>query len=157
MTKYDVMKALEVCGDTNANCNECPYDKTVLCDQQMCKDALALLSAHNESPKPKYTCATIFTKKGNLSDYLYTDKIASQCNMHTPSESMREFYAREREIELILLTRHENGKLICRIKCPVNPLPVKGEFEAPTFSAVQRFLIDNGWRFKQKLYPHMFE
>ena len=106
----------------------------------------------------KYTCAIIFTKKGNLLDYLHTDKVSYGNFQSSPiPERAKEYYAKEREIELVLLTRYEDGKMYCRIKCPVNPMPVKGEFEAPSYSAIYRFLRENGWNYKQKIYPRMFE
>lgn len=44
----------------------------------------------------------------------------------------RAVYAEEREVRLILLVRfNEKGKPICRIKCPINPLPIEvGEMTA---------------------------
>lgn len=155
MEKAKILKGLECCADGDS-CKKCPYDKQMFCDKNMCADAAALIKA-NEIPKPKYTCATIFTKKGNLHDYMCTDKVASRWPQYSPSAQYKSQCEAEREIELILLSRCENGKLYCRIKCPVNPIPVKGEFEVPTFSAIQKFLFNNGWRFKQKLYPRMFE
>lgn len=111
----------------------------------------------------KYTCATIFNKKGNLNDYLHTDKVLSRFTNHSPSAATQEFYGRESEIELILLTRIEPAdgpypqKVFCKIKCPVSPLPVRGEFEAPCYAAIYQFLHKNGWTFKQKIYSRIFE
>ena len=105
----------------------------------------------------KYNCATIFTKKGNLSDFLYTEKVMSRYTMGNPNEVVRDFYAREREIELILLSRNDKGKVFCKIKCPVNPLPIKGEFDVPHFSVIQNWLYANGWEKKNTVYPSMFE
>lgn len=105
----------------------------------------------------KYTCAIIFTKRGNLNAYLNTDKVSYQRFSGKVSETYKEYCAREREIQLILLTRYDGDKHICRIKCPVSPLPVKGEFEVPSFPAIERYLVANGWTFKQKIYPRMFE
>jgi len=79
-----------------------------------------------------------------------------------PSERLIQAYTREREIQLMALFRFENHngeapKVFCKIKCPVNPLPVKGEFEAPSVKAIDQFLKGNGWNFKEKFYPRMFE
>lgn len=105
----------------------------------------------------KYEKAVIFTKKGNLHDYFYTDKICYGRFQAKPSESWKAWYEAEREIQLIALFRHEGRKYLCRIKCPVNPLPVKGEFELPSYSALYSFLKANGWEYKKTLYPGMFE
>ena len=105
----------------------------------------------------KYTCAVIFTKKGNLNDFMQTDRVLSHWPNYTPSDGYKAHCAKEREIQLFLLTRYDGNKLMCRIKCPVSPLPVKGEFEAPSYSVIHQFLCDNGWTVKQKLYPRMFE
>lgn len=97
----------------------------------------------------KYQTACIFTKKGNLLPWLYSQ--------HTnPSAAEQEFYARERKLQLILLVRNDSGRIYCRIKCPVSPLPVKGEFEAPSFSAITDFLWANGWRKMQVILSSMF-
>ena len=105
----------------------------------------------------KYITAIIFTKNGNLNDFLYTNKELSHWTDFTPTERAKEYYGKEREIQLILLTRYEGNKLFCKIKCPVNPLPIKGEFEVPSYKAIYDFLVSNGWSFKQKFYPRMFE
>ena len=89
----------------------------------------------------KYTTVTIFTKKGNLIPYMEKFPVIT--------DSMQRHYGRERDIQLILATRYErtaNGtKLMCKISCPINPLPVKGEFQAPSYGAVCRFLVEHGW------------
>lgn len=97
----------------------------------------------------KYQLAWIFTKKGNLLPWWHS----KHCN---PSEQAEKFYGEEREIELILLIRNDNGRVYCRIKCPVNPLPVKGEFEVPSFNAIISFLYQNGWKRKQTICISMF-
>ena len=105
----------------------------------------------------KYTCAIIFTKKTDLIDYLYTNKVLNRKLSGVVSDGYERQCAEKRDIQLILLTRNEGNKLMCRIRCPINPLPVKGEFEAPRLSVIEKFLFENGWRFKQKIYPHMLE
>ena len=106
----------------------------------------------------KYTSITIFTKKGNLLPYLNL-KLAGERGPLDANRvrHLREQYSDEREIQLILLTRYEGNKLMCKVKCPISPLPVKGEFEAPCYAAICSFLKENGWSFKQKFYPRMFE
>lgn len=158
MDKANVIKALELCGRAEGcdNCMDCPYREMPFCDSAMCNDAIALLKANSEAPKSKYTMVYIYTKKGNLLPYI-TGKMMR--TVHTPEESKRlcDYYAKEREIQLIALFRWKNGKVFCKIKCPINPLPVKGEFEVPSTGVLADFLVKEGWSFKQKIYPHMFE
>ena len=103
----------------------------------------------------KYTTVTIFTKKGNLLPYYNSNNNIGCCN------SAREYYSKEREIQLALATRHERTtketKLMCKISCPVNPLPVRGEFEAPSFGAICAFLQSNGWTKRETIYNRWFE
>ena len=155
MTKETILNALSCCA--KGTCVECYYYGLDDCDKKMCKDTVAMLNASETNAKPKYSCAIIFTKKGNLLDYLSTDKMSyGNTGGNPPSDSIKAYYAKERDIELILLCRWEKNKVMCRIKCPVNPIPVKGEFEAPTYGAICRFLTRNGWKFKEKFYPIMF-
>ena len=155
--KANILKALEKCSNGFDKCSGCPYEGTSMCASTLAGDALALLKA-SETPKanPKYTCAAIFTKRTNLSAYC-NNKVYEKCGSDTQFEAMRKHYAREREVHLILLTRYESGKLMCKIKCPINPLPVKGEFEVPSYGVIERYLRSNGWQFKQKVFPRMFE
>lgn len=142
MDKTNVMKALSLCGTGSEPCTGCPYYAMNGCDRHMCDDALALLKAEEKAnEKPSYSMTIIFTKRDNLIKYFWSK----------PALSNREYYAKEREIHLILLVRYEEGKCICRIKCPINPLPIKGEFEAPTVGAVSRTLKTMGWTYKDKL------
>lgn len=113
----------------------------------------------------KYDVVYYFTKKGNLTQYMCTDRVSNGIYGGVISEAARADYAKERDISLIAMFRYEsekaNGRRIthclCKIKCPINPLPVKGEFEAPGASEVVEYLINNGWTIKQKIYPRMFE
>lgn len=143
MDKTNVMNALSLCGTGRENCTGCPYYAMNGCDRHMCDDALALLKAEE---KPTYHTALIFTKRDNLVKYFWGK----------PALSNQEYYAREREVQLILLVRYEKGKCICCIKCPINPLPIKGEFEAPSIGAVSHTLQTMGWTYKEKLPLSMF-
>lgn len=98
----------------------------------------------------KYQLAWIFTKKGNLLPWLYSQRT-------NPSAAEQEFYARERKLQLVLLIRNDSGHIYCRIKCPVSPLPVKGEFEVPSVSTIENFLYENGWLRKQVIRSSMFQ
>lgn len=97
----------------------------------------------------KYQTAYIFTKRGNLLPYLYSK---SSCF----DERTERLYAQERELQLVLLVRIEDRKIYCRIKCPVNPLPIKGEFEVPALGAIENFLNQNGWKRKQVIHSGIF-
>ena len=105
----------------------------------------------------KYSVVIIYTKKGNLLDYFNDSQEINYCVSQADYQRKRDYYAREREIQLIAMFRFDGCKAFCKIKCPVNPLPVKGEFEVPSMNVLDRFLQKNGWSFKQKLYPRMFE
>lgn len=154
MEKTNIIKALEVC--SAGTCSKCPYYGHDNCDQLMCKDAAALLNAsETTNAKSKYAFAWIYTKRTNLSKFL-TDTVMMQRVPNGKVEAWREFYATERDVQLIATFRFEKGKCICRIKCPINPLPVKGEFAVPSCEALANFLKANGWTFKEKLYPNMF-
>lgn len=154
MDKANVIKALEIC--TKGACsNDCPYKEIEHCDAQMFNDAFALLKANN---KPQYHSAYRFSKVTNLLKYLSSNyqRYGTSGNPEEV-ERIRELYAREMEVQLILLVRHDEGKCICRIKCPVNPLPLKGEFVVTNAGDVSRLLIDLGWSFKDKLNLAMFK
>ena len=57
-----------------------------------------------------------------------------------------EYYDKIRTVRLVVMERITDDKRIfCRIKCPINPLPVKGEFEIPNWGALKRFLESQGW------------
>ena len=107
----------------------------------------------------KYDRVLVYTKKGNLLDYLNTDKVRrSYPNMN---ENAAQYYGQEREIRLIAQIRWENNgrnndKCFCRIKCPVNPLPTKGEFELASLDALRMFLKANGWELKQDICSGWF-
>ena len=107
----------------------------------------------------KYTMVYIYTKKGNLMEYFYA--MQRKCDNPAAAESLRKMYEAEREIQLIAMFRWEHSgmgiKHFCKIKCPVNPMPVKGEFEIPSVGALIDFLKKNGWNYKRAIYPLMFE
>lgn len=156
-TKEDVMYALTACA-FRMGCESCPYDGLQDCKEKLCNDAVCLLKA-NEPAKSKYTLACIYTKKGDLLPYLNTGKVLNENHPspQTQADAMHRYYAQEREIQLIALFRWEGSKCFCKIKCPVNPLPIKGEFEAASMDVLDKFLKANGWSYKQKFYPRMFK
>lgn len=155
MNKQDVMKALECCFVHEA-CGDCPYHDKYWCDRDMCEDAIALLKSADKTTtpsQPTYHTTYIYTKRDNLSKWLNTHRSCFIANAEY-------YYAQERDVQLILLVRHETvqdahgdtvTKCYCKIKCPINPLPIKGEFEAVTTAAVDKLLKSLGWRFKDKI------
>jgi hypothetical protein len=105
-----------------------------------------------------YDRALTYVKKGNLLSYADTDKVRGE-NRNANENALIQYYGAEREIHLIARIRYErsnscNGrknKLLCSIKCPVNPIPVKGEFELPSENALHQFLKANGWELKNEV------
>ena len=157
MEKANVMKALSLCGTGSETCTGCPYYGMGDCDRHMCDDALTLLKANE---KPTYHQAIIFTKRDNLSKWFDANcsKFIVDGNMEYSEHFVRaeKLYAQERDIQLILLVRFENGKCICRIKCPINPLPIKGEFQCVSTSEMSKLLTSMGWTYKAKYGIGMF-
>lgn len=110
----------------------------------------------------KYDIVYQFTKKGNLLDYFHQRVDGMNIATAERYDYWQEYYAREREINLYAMVRYsmvpdECTQVICKIKCPINPLPVKGEFVIPSESSLITFLRANGWDYKQKIPLHMFE
>lgn len=157
MNKQEVMKALDICGDTNRMCcEECPYYGVESCDTRMNNDAIALLKSEPEcDTKPTYHTAYIYTKHDNLSKWFNVNraKFIVDGNMEYSEHFVRAeaHYAQERIVKLVILVRHEAGKCICRIKCPINPLPIKGEFVTTTAADVGRLIMSMGWSFSHKI------
>jgi len=105
----------------------------------------------------KHQYVVTYTKRTNLLDYMrgnYDD--CADKHFHR-EEAMRNYYAKERNVRLVLLVRHEDGKCFCTIKCPINPLPVKGEFEVPSINVLHRFLVANGWVKSEAFSAKLFE
>lgn len=161
MDKTNVMKALSLCGTGSDTCAGCPYYGMSGCDRHMCDDALALIKADDKAnEKPTYHQAIIFSKRDNLSKWFDANcsKFIVDGNMEYSEHFVRaeKLYAKERDIQLILLVRFENGKCICRIKCPINPLPIKGEFQCVSTSEMSKLLTSMGWTYKAKYGIGMF-
>ena len=151
MDKANVMKALEVCCKESCPDN-CPYWGIEDCCAHMRNDALALLKANE---KPTYHTAIIYSKRDNMLKWLngrHPKFVDAKDAARIHAE-----YATEREIQLILLVRHEEGKCICHIKCPINPLPIKGEFQCVSTSEMTKLLASMGWKYKEKVHSVMFK
>lgn len=161
MNKNDVMKALEWCASSGSDCGDCPYRGMIHCDRHLCEDALALLQStedeHNVIASPAYHTAIIYTKHTNLMPWLQSNY--TKFGTHGTTEQalrIREMYSKNRDVQLILLVRHEDGKCICRIKCPINPLPIKGEFQCVSTGEMSKLLKSMGWTYKEKVHSSMF-
>ena len=155
MNKYDVMKALSLCGTESTTCTECPYYAMGDCDRRMCDDALSMLQSNDT--KPTYHTAIIYTKHTNLMPWLQSNY--TKFGTHGTTEQalrIREMYSKDRDVQLILLVRHEDGKCICRIKCPINPLPIKGEFQCVSTGEMSKLFKSMGWTYKEKVHSGMF-
>lgn len=94
-----------------------------------------------------YDRVIFFAKQDNLLEWY------GSTSQHAKSI---EEYAETRRVQLILLVRYEKGRIYAKIKCPINPLPVRGEFEIPSVAAITDFLINNGWMPKEDMNLHMF-
>ena len=62
-------------------------------------------------------------------------------------ERMEQQYAKERDVQLIVQACFKEHKTFCRIKCPINPLPVVGWFEVPSINILKTHLEALGWKF----------
>lgn len=170
MNKHDVMNALERCASFGDCCDDCPYRGMDCCDRHLCEDALALLQStegeHNVIASPTYHTAIIYTKHTNLMPWLQSNY--ERFGTHGTTEQaqrIREMYSKDRDVQLILLVRHEDvriggtikHKCICRIKCPINPLPIKGEFECVSTGEMSKLLKSMGWTYKEKVHSGMFK
>lgn len=156
MNKHDVMKALALCSSKTYDCCcDCPYSKMADCYDALVEDALSLLQSNDT--KPTYHTAIIYTKHTNLIPWLQSNY--SKFGTHGTTEQaqrIREYYSKDRDVLLILLVRHEDGKCICRIKCPINPLPIKGEFQCVSTGEMSKLLKSMGWTYKEKVHSGMF-
>lgn len=110
----------------------------------------------------KYTQAMVFKKITNLTPYFEAQghPMPTPDDYHATQAYQREAMrmAKTRPVELLLLVRYESDftdHVYCRIRCPINPMPVKGEFEAPSVSAVVKFLQAQGWHLDHKIPMHL--
>ena len=105
-----------------------------------------------------YHSAIILTKCTNLLPWFesaYRDRFDS-CSTSVGFNQFKHRYAQDREVQLILLVRYDNdpdGKMhtYCKIRCPINPLPIRGEFEVVSLTRIIKHLEGDGWKYNQKL------
>lgn len=106
----------------------------------------------------KYTHAIIFTKFTNLSPW-FESKYGSEFGAGATSlgfNQLKHSYSKDRDVQLILLVRRDRGDdnmmhTLCKIQCPINPLPIKGEFEIVSLSRIVKLLEREGWTRKQDI------
>lgn len=104
-----------------------------------------------------YHFAIIFTKHTDLIPWFeakYHDAPDSY-NRSVGFNQFKDSYSKLRDVQLILLVRYEYPKdgshIYCKIKCPINPLPIKGEFEVASLKQLIKLLEREGWAVKNKL------
>lgn len=100
-----------------------------------------------------YSSAIIFTKHTDLMPW-FESKYPRMSDEYISSVGFNQFKrdcARIRDVQLILLVRYDGIHTYCKIKCPISPMPIRGEFEAATLMSVIKFLEMQGWTIKQKL------
>lgn len=119
----------------------------------------------------EYSRAFIFTKRTDLMPYFNAKKDQFGYDPQFPShQRMKERYARERDVQLVALLRWDdvinnvNGRAVvvrqrcmCRIKCPINPLPIKGEFEIASPYHICEFLRELGWTLEREHNLKLFK
>lgn len=161
MNNNRVLAGLKHCA-TADDCIGCPYHSTDYCTKHMCADALALFeelmakpTTHESKPKVKYHTAIVYSKHTSLLPWFNANSDKFRGIDKERFVRIREHYSKERDVELILLLRHEDGVLKCLIRCPVNPLPIKGEF-TPTLTQLYLMLDSLGWTYKGTLRCSMF-
>ena len=87
----------------------------------------------------------MFVKTTSLSRWFDVNVERFGCHDY---EGLKQRCAREREVQLVVQCCIKRNKVFCRIKCPINPLPVVGWFETPSVSCLKRHLEALGWRLK---------
>lgn len=97
-----------------------------------------------------YPYAMHFTKMDTLKEYASTDKFYD--TRGNISDATKAHYDTPKIINLVVSFRWDHSKeygrrLMCRINCPINPIPVKGEFQAPSLKALRKFLEKEHWNF----------
>ena len=103
-----------------------------------------------------YSRAIIFTKHTDLMPY-WEGKRNVVANPKA-WDNCKARYQRKRDVSLILQIRYEIGQpMICRIKCPINPLPTKGEFKVSHLGAIIAFLEREGWTMQGNFSSAMFK
>lgn len=103
----------------------------------------------------QYNKAFIFSKHADLLPYFY-GKYDSANITSTQYTRLKSEYAVKRDVQLILLVRYEDNKTICRIKCPISPMPINGEFNVINMRSIMNFLHESGWQYEDTWNLNMF-
>lgn len=150
MNNNRVLAGLKAC--SFGKCSDCPYDGTPLCSDHMCDDALAMFDELMAAPthikvhcytKPKYHTTYVFVKRTNLLDWFTVNHYGKYRTTEEYNRA-KEYYSKERDIQLELHVRHEHGKCYALIQCPINPLPIKGEVQC-ILSGMISEIKSKGW------------
>lgn len=117
-----------------------------------------------------YDCVVVFHKMTTLTSYFAANehKLIGHLDINDHNYEARydriaDRYTAEQDVRLLLLVRHEYNpethkfKTICKINCPVNPLPVKDEFTAASVNAVKNFLLLDGWTETESICANMLK
>ena len=92
----------------------------------------------------KYTQAITFSKHTDLLPYW--EAKCGDFSSRENWEKAKAYYAEKRDVNLILQIRYVNSMPMCRIKCPINPLPIKGEFPVAHLGGLIGWLEKEGWK-----------
>ena len=88
-------------------------------------------------------------------DIYVFQKVTSLAPFYEEKGSFTPLYAQKDTTVSLVLTfgLSDSGTLIAKINCPVNPLPVKGEFRPASKQAVLKFLRKDGWEYVKSVGP----
>lgn len=106
----------------------------------------------------KYSRAIVFKKETDLLPYWEGKRRHALDRMEQVWwNERRHLYAQKRNVQLILQLRYlPDGTNMARIKCPINPLPTKGEFPVCHLGALIAFLQKEGWNMEGSYGVAMF-
>ena len=106
-----------------------------------------------EAIMSNYSRAFVFQKETDLMPYFERNiahRIGFDSKLPSHQKTM-ERYVTKRNVQLVALFRWERERCYCKIKCPINPLPIKGEFEAVGGAyAVTQLLRNLGWTLERE-------
>lgn len=104
-----------------------------------------------------YTSAIIFTKHTDMMSW-FEGKYHNAPSDYASSVGFNQFKdgcSKPRDVQLILLMRYERTtsgtRILCKIKCPINPLPIRGEFEVAHLHRLTQLLEREGWKMERKV------
>ena len=117
-----------------------------------------------------YSRAFIFHKHTDLMPYFNAKKDQLGYDPQFPShQKMKARYEEKRDVQLVVLLRWDEApdnrtgymtqrqRCMCRIKCPISPLPVIGEFEVTSPYHICEFLRELGWTLEREHNLKLFQ